>query len=98
MFAPACGGHSLKAGLTGNALCQVASKLPDRRMLEDQIGGELQTEPILEFDDQIDRIRRIKAKAGEFHIRIDGLLRQVECPRQVLHTPLSNLIFTYVAR
>jgi hypothetical protein len=91
MFAPVCGGHSLKAGLTGNALCQMASKLPNRRMLEDQIGGELQTKPILEFDDQIDRIRRIKAKTGEFHIRVDGVSRQVERPRQVLHAPVSNL-------
>src|SRR5262245_40723464 len=81
-FGPELGGanRSPDAVLTRSTPCQVTSEIGDRRMLEHQIRRELQSKPIFQLDDQIDRVSRIETEPGELHIRIDVLVRQIESP------------------
>ena len=68
----------------------------DRRMFEQQVGRELQAEPILKFDDQEHRVGGIEPQPSERHLRVDRLVRQVERARQILHTPVSDRGFARI--
>src|SRR5260370_35042858 len=65
-------------------------------MFEEQIGRELQPEPILELDDQEHRVGGIEAHAGERRLRVCCLVRQVELTCQVFLTPVSDRGFARI--
>jgi hypothetical protein len=64
-------------------------------MFEDEVRRELQSEPVFELDDQIDRICRIETQPSKIYIRVDGVVREIESASQVFDTPLSDLGFAW---
>src|SRR5271155_4219638 len=63
-------------------------------MFEQQVGRELQPEPIFELDDQEHRVGGVEAHAGERHLRVYRLVRQRTF--QVFHTPISDRGFARI--
>src|ERR1700732_1448923 len=80
------GGRNRSAGadFTRRAPCQVSRKFGNRRIFKNEVRTELDCEPFFELDDQIQRVCRVEYQPGEFGIRVDHLLRQVERPCEVL--------------
>jgi hypothetical protein len=65
-------------------------------MFEEEVGGELQSQPLFELDDQIHRVRRIEAQPSECDIWLDLQVREVERARQILHAPVADPTFAGV--